>query len=496
MAMKHSISASQEKVAAVVGSGAQHSGSSAGVSKFDGRPFFAPESVAVIGASKAPWKAGHIVLRNLVECGFEGALYPVNPSQETILGLQSHPSIGAIPEPVETAIIVTPSHTVPRIVEECGEKGVEALIIDSGGFSEGGETGAALEEAVLTTARRYGMRIVGPNTTGIFNADAKFTSTFMGLHEMRTGSVGFIAQTGMFLGFVLEKIYSQESFAFSKVAGLGNKIDVDDADMLSYLGADPDLDVIAVYIEGLKDGRRFLDAARSVTAHKPVVAFKSGTSSVGKRAAQSHTSALACDDRVFIGAAHQAGIVRAHSITDLLKLAKAFAFQPIPDGSRVGIVSVTGAGCVIAADACAREGLGVATLSDETLETIATVTPSWHHVDNPVDIWPACERSGPVEAHNIVLEALLADEGVDAVVLFAGIVTTMPVDFEEFSIFHRDTAPSKPVISAMMGHRSIKTEAKELFEARRFPVYDDISDAVHILAKLVEYGAYRRHLQS
>ncbi len=454
---------------------------------------FEPRSVAVVGASTTPGKTGSNILDNLLRLGYEGKVYPVNPKADEILGLKAYPAVDQIPHQVETAIIATPARAAVDVMKSCARKGVKAVIIISSGFSEGSEEGRQLEGEVLAIARQAGIRLVGPNTTGILNVENRFTSSFLPIVKLPpSGNVAFIAQTGLFLGILFEHILCSEHFGISKVAGLGNKADVDDADILEYLAGDAQTEVVAMYIEGLGDGRRFLKVASEIAREKPLVVFKAGTTEAGAEAALSHTASLAGRAEVFEAVCKQAGLLRVHSFEEMLDVVKAFAFRPPGPpklggqggGNRVAVIHYTGAGCVIAADACQQEGLELAEFSPATVEALREITPAWHRVRNPVDLWPAIERNWVETAYGVAIEALLRDEGVDALIvnLFAmpGWETYTP----DFDLLR---ASAKPVLFCVEGNDDRMREAVAKIEGQGFPVYSQVNDTIFALSYLSKY---------
>jgi len=459
--------------------------------KADLTAVFEPRSVAIIGASTTPGKAGFNILENLLRLGYKGTVYPVNPKAEEILGLKAYPVVDQIPGQVDAAIIATPARVVVDVMRDCARKGVKAAIIISSGFSEESEEGRHLEEEVIEIAREAGIRVVGPNTTGVFNVENRFTSSFVPVDRVTSGNVAFIAQTGLFLGVLFEHILSSQRFGISKVAGLGNKADVDDADILEYLAGDAQTEVVAMYIEGLGDGRRFLEAAREVTREKPIVVFKAGTTAAGAKAALSHTASLAGRVEVFEAACKQAGILRVHSFEELLDVVKAFSFLPLPKGSRVAVIHFTGAGCVIAADACQREGLELAELSHATVEAIGEITPAWHRIRNPIDLWPAIERHWVKTAYGVAIEAALRDESVDALVVSVFAMPRWETYTPDFELLR---ASGKPVLFCVEGNEELVKEAAAKIEGQGFPVYHQVNRAIFALSHLERYARLRECL--
>ena len=328
--------------------------------------FFEPKSLAIIGASKTPGKAGNEVLKNLIANGFSGKIFPVNPSEEDIMGFKAYRSVKDIPEAVDLAVFLVPAEKTLEPIQECAEKKVPAVVIASGGYAEAGPQGASLQENILAVAKAVGMRIIGPNTSGLTSTPASLTTTFFPLGKIRRGPISYIAQTGNFATHTMKWILTAENFGVARVAGLGNKIDVEDAEVLEYLGEDPETKAILMYIEGLRDGRRFLQVARKITKKKPVVVLKGGRTKTGAARAFSHTASLAGNELVLEGAFKQAGIVRVRRYFDLINVAKGIAFQPLPSGRRVSSLAPSGALGVVVADACESMGLKMAVHSEGT----------------------------------------------------------------------------------------------------------------------------------
>ncbi|MDY6932524.1 MAG: CoA-binding protein, partial [Halobacteriota archaeon] len=310
--------------------------------------FLKPNSVAIIGASRTVGKSGNTIVQNLIDLGYGGEIYPINPSADEILGLKTYPSVEEVGKAIDLAVIAVPSKMVPDVMRGCATSNIKAVVLISSGFSEEGNF--ELEEEMLEVAEEAQIRIVGPNTTGIVNAYTSFTTTFVTVKEITKGNVSFIVQTGVFAGMMLDHIVTSQRFGISKVIGLGNKCDVDDAEALSFLLEDQDTDVIGIYLEGVRDGRRFLEVAKEVSKEKPIIVFKSGRTEAGAKAAKSHTSSLTGSDEIFNSVCKQSGIIRSDGFEELMDFVKAFSFLPRPNGDRVAVISITGAGCVIGAD--------------------------------------------------------------------------------------------------------------------------------------------------
>jgi len=274
--------------------------------------FFEPKSVAVVGATNNPLKFGHYLLLNIIDLGFKGKVYPVNLKADKVLGLKAYPRVDLIPDEVEVVAIIVPAPSVPQVMRDCAKKGVKGVVILSSGFREAGGEGIKFEREIVETAKKAGIRIVGPNTTGILNTSNGFTTSFVPLPKLSKGNVAFVAQTGLFAAAAFWWILSAEPFGLSKVMGLGNKSDVDDSEALEYLARDEDTGVVAIYMEGVKDGRKFLEAAQKATEKKPVLILKSGRTEAGMKAALSHTGSLAMKDEVFDAACKKVGAIRKH----------------------------------------------------------------------------------------------------------------------------------------------------------------------------------------
>ena len=449
--------------------------------------FFEPKSVAVVGASRTPGKIGNTILKNLLTLKYKGRIFPVNPRASDISGLKAYPSVLEIPHKIDVAVIAIPASLVLDVVRDCARKGVRGLVIISSGFSEIGKEGAKRQSELIRIAARAGMRIVGPNTTGILNTHNRFTTTFVELNEVREGSVAFIAQTGMFAGMMLEHIVTSEKFGLSKVAGLGNKCDVADDEILDYLAQDTATKVIMMYIEGIKDGKRFFEAARRLTKEKPLIVLKVGRTRAGAKAALSHTGSLTGRDEVFEALCQQVGIIRATDFDELIDFAKMFAYQPLPRGNRVCIVTLSGGAGVMAADACLQSELRLSNLAHHTLQKVVEKMPSWATVGNPVDIEPLTETVSSVEAYRIPLEAALSDESVDLCLLIMGTIG-IPKGGVNFLEDIKNAYPQKPIAVCMIGVQEIYNQFCGTAEEVGIPVFPSVRRAVNGLAALYRYS--------
>lgn len=461
------------------------------------RPFFEPASVAVIGASRTTGKAGYNIVENLLRLGYPGKIYPVNPKAKQVSGLVSYPNLEHIPETPELALIVLPPSQALTSIEECIARGVKAVVIESAGFGEMDEAGARVEEQISRMAKQAGIRIMGPNSVGTINTSANFDTSlgqlnkiFLPNADIKAGSVGFIGQTGLFTGVFLPLINSE--LGISKVACLGNKCDVDESDMLEYLGNDARTRIIAMYLESIKDGRRFLNLSRRIVKEKPIVILKSAVTESGARASATHTGSIAGEDRVYDAAFKQSGIIRVRSFEQLWDVTKAFVYSPLPKGNRVAIINLAGSGCVTSVDLCIRNGLKIAELHPATRDRIKTVYPDWWRVRSPIDVWTAIEASGFERAYTTITRATLADEGVDAVLVIIGANDWIPgKDVPTLFKDMKKEFPDKPFLAVNpLGDRKVYLRMCRGFQALGIPSYTSDEDAIVSLAALYRYQQF------
>jgi acyl-CoA synthetase (NDP forming) len=449
--------------------------------------FFYPESAAVFGSFKMG-KAAFAIVYNLVNLKFKGRIYPISLQGDEIFGLKIYRSVGELPETPDVAVIATPANSVPEIMLECGKKGIKNVIIISSGFREENRRGAELEDRIVEIAKENGMRIIGPNTTGIYNPETGFTSSFALLKEIKKGNIGIIAQTGLFLGILMNHIAtSHPSVGFSKIVGLGNKCDVQDHEILDFLLDDESTHAVGIYAEGFKSGRKFIEAAKkALRLGKPIVVFKSGRTEYGKKMAMSHSASLAGNDDVFDALCRQLNMVRVFSYEEMIETLKALTLQPLPEGNRLAILHYVGSGCVQGADEAYLGGLKLPEMSEATVERIEKVTPEWHRVGNPFDIWPSIEYFGVEKAYNTSLKAVLEDENFDCI-----IVGTW-AEGEFYPLYKPDfemiRSYGKPIYFFVEGERNTVFEMKNEYESNGFPVFEDIVTTIRILSKVVKYS--------
>ncbi len=463
---------------------------------------FAPETIAVIGASDVVGSWGHGISWRLISAG-RRTIYLVNPNIPKIMGRSTYRSVLDVPGPVDLAIIVVPAAKVAGVLRECGQKGVKAAIIISGGFSETGEAGSQLEAEIVKIAREGGINFVGPNTMGHANTHAGL-STLAWVKELIPGPVALVAQSGNCGSRILHHGMAL-GIGFSKFVCAGNEADLHLEDYLAYLSHDDDTAIIATYIEGLREGRRFLRLAREITTRKPIVALKSGGTEGSAKAARSHTGALAGSEAVYAAAFKQAGVIRVDDDDELIDVLLALLHQPLPRGNRVGILTIGGGLGVVSTEACEREGLAVVPLSPRTMEKLNTLLPPrWSH-SNPIDL---VGISSAADNHIIIesIWVLLEDENIDALILQAPVAfgsglldALFHFDAERMKAFQdrqrrnlelirqRTREHGKPVL-IVMPVNDPETSAYLLKE--RIPTYPNPQRAARVLRQLTWYKRY------
>jgi len=347
----------------------------------DLKAFFHPSSIAVIGASESAGKLGHEILKNLVEGGFPGALYPINPKSEHILDLACFKNVKDVPDTVDLAVLIIPARFVPQAITDCGEKGVKGAIIISGGFGEAGPEGEELQKEVARIGREYGVRIIGPNCQGVNNPSHPLCASWPLL--TRRGHVAVISQSGT-VGAAMMDWFSVEELGVSSFVSLGNRADVDEIDLIEHFESDPDTKVIAVYLEGVKDPVRFQEVLKS--RKKPLVVLKSGRTARGRIAAESHTKSLAGADAIYSSLFRRYGVCRAESIEEFYDFAKAFAYLEPPAGNRMLFITTSGGSAILATDAAEQEGIEIAPLPRELADQLEGIIPPHAIRANPLDL--------------------------------------------------------------------------------------------------------------
>ena len=426
---------------------------------------FEPKSVAVIGASEREDSVGNFIFRNILESGFKGRLYAVNPKLETVMGQPCYKSIEEIGSRVELAIIATRPPTVPQIIEQCGRSSVRNVVIVSSGFSESGHIGAALERKMLEIARSYSVRILGPNCLGVIRPDVNLNATFSQVTAM-PGNLALVSQSGAICTAVLDWAKSNK-VGFSSVISLGSTADVDFGEILDYLIYDHRTHYILMYIEGIRNARRFMSALRSAARIKPILLLKAGRHEAGSMAAQTHTGMAPVSDAVFDAAIRRSGVVRVQNVGQLFYAAKALSFKFRPPGTRLAIVTNGGGPGAMAADRAGDVNIPLARLSDETMGILNQCLPvNWSHA-NPIDI----AGDAPPERYRDAILAVLKDEGVDAVlVMLTPQAMSKPLEVAQAVSDVVKQTGSKAILCCWMGEDQV-AEARELLQSAEIPVF-------------------------
>ena len=381
--------------------------------KHDLTPFFEPEGVAVIGSFRESVFGGYVVVKSLLKSGYKGTIYPINPgAYKEVLGFKVYPSLQEIPAKADLALLMINARNVPGVIKSCAETGIKSIILVADGFAERDAEGARLQDEVVHLAKALGVRIIGPNTAGIANAINGFNPCpyDAGYYQLKKGTVSICSQTGMINPQAYP--YGDLDYGISKICDFGNKCDLDECDFLEYLENDASTRVISVYVESVRDGKRFLEVCKRVAAKKPLLVLKLGATEEGARASASHTGSLAIDDEVFDAVCRQAGVLRLDQFSELFEMPRFFASQPLPRGNRLGMVTYTGAVGVAALDEGARHGLVRARLSRGTSRMLEEMFPDLGHV--PVDIGPMIPSVKDFSTvYTKILTAVINDENVD-----------------------------------------------------------------------------------
>ncbi len=443
-------------------------------------PFFHPQGIALVGVSRDPTKLGYALARNLSASGFGGAIHFVNPKGERLLGRPIYPSLAQVPDPVDLAVLLVPPPLVAGVLEECAARGIRAVIIATGGFRETGAEGATLEQLCLETARRHSMRLIGPNCIGLIDTHLPLDTTFLQPPPPPAGEVAFISHSGAICAAVIDWIRGQ-GFGLSHLASLGNQADVNETDLLGPVADDHYTRVITLYLEGISDGRRFMEEARRVSRSKPLLALKVGRFASGQRAAASHTGALAGAEAAFDAAFERGGVIRAATIQEMFQWARALAWSPLSRGRRTAVLTNAGGPGVACADALELHGLHLADLSAETHAALQAVLPAAASLHNPVDMLASAMPDHYAEC----LRILLADPGVDSVIVIAPPPPASSAGAVAKAILPLIQVSDKPVLPVWMGEKLIQ-EAVEFCRAvqvseYRFP--EDAASALGVLAR-------------
>jgi len=446
----------------------------------DLQPFFHPTGILVVGASQDPGKLGFGVARNLVQSGYAGAIHFVNPRRGTLFGREMFLNIRDVPDPADLAVLVVPAASIPASLRACGERGLRAAVIASGGFREVGAEGAALEAECLRIAREYGIRLLGPNCIGLLDTHLPLDTTFLAPPAPPPGDVAFISHSGAICAAVIDWA-SGQGFGLSRLVSLGNQADLTETDVLAPVAEDEHTRVLTLYLEGVSDGRRFIRQASAVTRNKPVIALKVGRFPSGQRAVASHTGALAGQEAAYNAAFQRAGVIRAETNEEMFDWARALAWCPLPSGRRMAVLTNAGGPGVVAADALEQLKLPLGGLHATTTETLRALLPAAASLHNPVDMLAS---AGPRE-YAECLAALLADPGVSGVMVILPPPPMHSAESVASALVPVIQAASKPVVVALMGANLI-LKASEVLRSARVPDYRFPERAAAALAMLVQ----------
>lgn len=450
---------------------------------------FSPASVAIIGASANTGKFGNIILANLLRAGYEGKIFPINPKEDRILGLPSLRKLEDIPQsalPLALAVLCLPAEASPAAMHELGALPTRAVVVIGSGFKETGVKGTQLENEIKELALKYNMVLLGPNCLGLVSSKSKLNVTFA-KGDYLAGDIGFFSQSGAFCAAMFDWARGQ-NFGFSSFVSLGNKAQLDESDMLAYMGEDPDTKVIVGYLESVENGARFLHNAHVATRKKPVILLKAGRTQEGARAASSHTGALAGSDLAYEAAFRQTGIIRANRMEDLFGMAQAFSSQPLPKGPGLAIITNAGGPGIVATDACTQSGLTLARFSSATIDTLKTLLPTYAALYNPVDV----VSNASVERITAVTEAVLKDRTVHAILLLASSTAHEPLDSLGFDIAALPNPDGKPIFACFMGGENV-ARARINFTKAGIPCYPFPEPAIDALAAMYRQSQWKEN---
>jgi acetate---CoA ligase (ADP-forming) len=446
--------------------------------------FFNPRGIALIGATPNPQKGGHAILRNL-RIGFKGGIYPVNPSYAEIEGMSCYPSILEVPDPVDLGIIFVPAPMVPQVVQECARRQIPGVMIESGGFAETGKSGAIFQEAIKSIAQESGIRVWGPNCMGLVDTVKgnifSFTTPTIWDYGLKQGKVSMIVQSGMLSGAFLIDVMTHGITGVSKVCSIGNKVDINECDILEYLISDNHTESICLYLESIDDGRRLFRLCKATS--KPIVLLKGGKSKKGASAAMSHTASMAVNNAVLRGAMAQTGVFEARGFRHMTDLGRTLARYPksaTKTPAKIAVLTYSGGAGIVSSDFIDSMGLELAELSRTTLHQLKTITPEWMPLSNPVDLWPAVERNGARKAFGTAMRAVSSDPGVDGV-LFHAFSGGFALNPDMAEIVRISRSAGKPLFCWLLGEREAARDFQDRAQDLGVPVFRDLHRAVECM---------------
>ena len=449
------------------------------------KAIFEPRSVAIIGASRDPDKMGHIITKHMMEGGFKGRIFPVNPKVDEILGLKAYPSIESISDPIDLAIIVVPAPIVADVVLQCSRKTIPSVIVVSGGFREVGNEGEERERAIKEIVKTTGIRLVGPNVQGV---DNPYVGMSMWMLVKRKGPIGVISQGGS-VGGAIEDWAEKDNIGISKFFPLGNAIDVNEIDVLRYYGADSNTRVIAMNLEGVKNGREFMRVASDVSRKKPILVLKGGRTQAGQNAAMSHTKSMAGSDEIFGSACKQSGVIRVDTMEELYDASKALSFLPLPKGRGVLVITSSGGVGILVADVCEKMGLELPKPSDIAVGQLRELLQPQCVLSNPFDLTSEALRPA---TYQLVIEKNLNDPNIHAFLpVFAD-----PIPGAAEAIINAAKKTDKPIVVCYVGGAQFEEIEKAKMQSEGIPVFPTPERAVSALHALVRRYEIVKHQQS
>ncbi|MGD1041816.1 MAG: acetate--CoA ligase family protein [Sedimentisphaerales bacterium] len=447
--------------------------------------FFNPKSVAIVGASRQKGKVGYEILRSMLDAGFPGKIFPVNPQADSIENLKCYPDLPSISQVPDLVVIVVPAKSVAPVMQQCATLGIKAVVVITAGFKEVGEEGRKLEQQVLQIAKQAGIRVIGPNCLGLIVPAKKLNASFGGTLPV-IGSTGYLSQSGALLAAILDMANSN-GIGFSKLVSIGNKADVDELDIIEAFADDPDTKVIAGYLESITDGNAFVNIAEQISLKKPILLMKAGVTAAGAKAASSHTGSLAGSETAYEAVFERAGVIRCFSIKSQFDFAQGFAYQPLPKGPSVAVITNAGGAGIMAADAIEKLHLTFAKLSEGTIRRLAEKLPAAANLHNPIDVL----GDALPDRYKFAIEVALEDPNVDAIlILLTPQAMTDATGTAKAIVDALKKKPGKPVFACFLGVNKV-AEGNAILKDNKIPQYDSPEAAVLTLKVMVDYVRWK-----
>ncbi|MGD0597223.1 MAG: acetate--CoA ligase family protein [Sedimentisphaerales bacterium] len=447
--------------------------------------FFNPKSVAIVGASRQKGKVGYEILRSMLDAGFPGKIFPVNPQADSIENLKCYPDLPSIGQAPDLVVIVVPAKSVAPVMQQCATLGIKAVVVITAGFKEVGEEGRKLEQQVLQIAKQAGIRVIGPNCLGLIVPAKKLNASFGGTLPV-IGSTGYLSQSGALLAAILDMANSN-GIGFSKLVSIGNKADVDELDIIEAFADDPDTKVIAGYLESITDGNAFVNIAEQISLKKPILLMKAGVTAAGAKAASSHTGSLAGSETAYEAVFERAGVIRCFSIKSQFDFAQGFAYQPLPKGPSVAVITNAGGAGIMAADAIEKLHLTFAKLSEGTIRRLAEKLPAAANLHNPIDVL----GDALPDRYKFAIEVALEDPNVDAIlILLTPQAMTDATGTAKAIVDALKKKPGKPVFACFLGANKV-AEGNAILKDNKIPQYDSPEAAVLTLKVMVDYVRWK-----